>query len=228
MPPPSCYICGSAPGVTKDHVFPRSLFEKPLPLDMITAPACGVCQQGIQPDEEVFRNFVAAGSYGDEAARAMWEGKVAGSFRNSPGLKTAFINSMKTVEWKSPGGVILGDVTVVRGDKGRTENVIRKIVRGLYFKDAGQPMPLDVRFHIEQVSPMSPSVPDLVMDMFHSIDLRTVGDIVRYKFRVADDEPGATAAWMAFYSKMMFLTITVPNAFQPSSTDPVAGATDAE
>lgn len=52
-------------------MFPRCLFEKQLPMDMITALACMACQQGIQPDEEVFRNFVAAGSYGDETAREM-------------------------------------------------------------------------------------------------------------------------------------------------------------
>ena len=152
----TCYICGSAPGTTKDHVFPQSLFIKPLPANMITAPACDPCQQAIQPDEEVFRNFVAAGSYGDETARALWEGKVAGSFDNSPGLRTTFVKSIKTIEWKSPGGVILGDVTVVEADRVRTENVIRKMVRGLFYRDSGERvMPTDVRFHIEQITPMT-------------------------------------------------------------------------
>lgn len=221
MPPPTCYVCGSAPGTTKDHIFPRCLFVSPLPQDMLTSPACSACQQAIQPDEEVFRNFVAAGSYGDATARALWEGKVAGSFENSPGLRTTFANSIKTMEWKSPGGVILGDVTVVEADKARTENVIRKIVRGLYCKATGdQVMPFDVRYHIEQVSPMTQPLPDLVMDIYHGIDLRTVGDIVRYKFQIVAGEPRMTVSWMAFYGRMMFIALTWPESSQlPAPAD---------
>lgn len=97
-----CYICGEVRKPTRDHVFPRCLFVSPLPQEMLTAPACEACQQSIQPDEEVFRNFVAAGSYADETARALWEGKVAGSFANSPALRATFVDSIKTLEWKSP------------------------------------------------------------------------------------------------------------------------------
>lgn len=226
--PKHCYICGSAPGTTKDHIFPKSLFIPPLPQDMLTAPACGPCQQAIQPDEEVFRNFVAAGSYGDVTARALWEGRVAGSFTNSPGLRTTFLNSIKTMEWKSPGGVILGDMTVVEGDRERTENVVHKIVRGLYFKDSGeQVMPFDVRYHIEQVTPMTATMPDSVMDVYHGIDLRTVGDDVRYKFQIVTEEPRSTVLWMAFYGKMMFVALTWPEAVQVGEVDPNAGRADA-
>lgn len=208
----TCYICGSAPGTTKDHVFPKCLFTPPLPQDMLTAPACQTCQQSIQPDEEVFRNFVAAGSYGDATARALWEGKVAGSFANSPALRTTFFSSLRTIEWKTPGGVILGDVTVAEADKDRTENVICKMVRGLYFKDSGeQVMPLDVRYHIEQITPMTEPLPPLVMDACREMALRTVGGDVRYKFQIVDSEPRTTLCWMAFYGKMMFIVTTGPN-----------------
>jgi hypothetical protein len=190
----TCYICGEAPGPTKDHVFPKCLFVPPLPVDMITAPACRACQQDIQPDEEVFRNFVAAGSYGDATARALWEGKVAGSFENSPGLRTTFINSMKTIEWKSPGGVILGDLTVDSGE---------------------QVMPFNVRYHIEQITPMTEPLPEQVMVIIHGIDVRTVGDDVRYKFQIVDDEPRATVSWLAFYGKMQFFVMTWPEDAGP-------------
>jgi hypothetical protein len=217
LPIKTCYICGEAPGPTKDHVFPKCLFVPPLPVDMITAPACGACQQDIQPDEEVFRNLVAAGSYGDATARALWEGKVAGSFENSPGLRTTFINSMKTIEWKSPGGVILGDLTVVEGDKERTEKVIRKMVRGLFYMDSGeQVMPFNVRYHIEQITPMTELLPEQVMGIIHGIDVRTVGDGVRYKFQIVNDELRATVSWLAFYGKMQFLVMTWPDAAGPT------------
>jgi hypothetical protein len=223
-----CYICGSASGLTKDHVFPKCLFVPPLPQDMLTAPACRACQQRIQPDEELFRNFVAAGSYSDATARALWETKVAGSFVNSPGMRTTFVNSVRTMEWKSPGGVILGDLTVVEGDKDRTENVLRKIVRGLHFLDSGgQVMPFDVRYRIEQVTPMNAPMPESVMDIYHGMELRTVGDAVRYKFQIIADEPRATASWMEFYGKMMFVVFTWPDDVELPERPPVPGKTEA-
>lgn len=207
-----CYICGSADGTTKDHVFPQCLFARPLPQDMLTAPACGDCQQLLQPDEEIFRNFVVAGSYGDATARALWETKVTGSFANSPGLRTTFIKSVDTMEWKSSGGIILGDVTVVEADRDRTENVLRKIVRGLYFLDSGgDVMPSGLRHHVEQVSPMSKPLPKSVMDIYQGIDIRTVGDVVRFKFQIVAEEPRMTISWMAFYGRMMFIVWTRPN-----------------
>lgn len=214
-------------------MFPKCLFVPPLPQDMITAPACEACQQAIQPDEEVFRNFVAAGSYGDETARALWEGKVAGSFKNSPGLRTTFVDSIKTIEWKSPGGVILGDVTVVEADKDRTENVIRKMVRGLFYKDSGgQVMPFDVSSRIEQVTPMTEPLPRQVMDIYDRIELRTVGDDVRYKFQIVDSEPRMTVSWMAFYGRMMFIALTWPRGIAlpapAGEDDPDARRADAD
>ena len=210
--PKLCYICGSEPSSTKDHIFPQCLFVPPLPSDILTAPACGDCQQGIQPDEEVFRNFVVAGSYGDPTARALWETKVAGSFANSPGLRVTFVNAIRTMEWKSPGGIVLGDLTVVDGNKRRTENVLRKIVRGLFYLDSGDEiMPFDVRYHIEQITPMSDPMPGAAMGIYHGIDLRTIGDDVRFKFQIVAAEPRMTVSWMAFYGKTMFIVWTWPD-----------------
>lgn len=69
------------------HIFPRGLFNRPVPPDVLTAPACEGCQQTLQPDEEYFRTFAAAGAYQDASARELWEGRITRSFDNSPGLR---------------------------------------------------------------------------------------------------------------------------------------------
>lgn len=144
-----CYVCaGTGVKLTKDHIFPRGLFPPPLPRDMLTAPACEECQQRLQPDEEYFRTLVASGAYSDETARELWDGKIKRSFDNSPGFRQTFANAIRVMEWKSPGGIVLGDIPVIEGDQERTGNVLRKIVRGVFYLGSGRTvMPFDVKFN---------------------------------------------------------------------------------
>lgn len=84
----SCYICGADDARARDHLFPGLRFSRPLPPDMLTAPACEECQQRLQPDEEYFRTFAAAGSYPapirTSLPRKLSEGRIKRSFDNRP------------------------------------------------------------------------------------------------------------------------------------------------
>lgn len=207
-------MCGNDGARTRDHVFPRALFPRgtlpahpPPPI----VPACDGCQQRLQPDEEYFRTLVASGAYADSVARDLWEGQIARSFDNSPGLRQLFASAIRTMEWISPGGAFIGEVTGVEGDRERIGNVLMKIVRGLYYLDSGRTvMPFDVHFNYAQVSPMTPPFPEEVMDVIHGMPLRTVGDVVRYKFELSPDEPRIIVSWFAFYSRSMFVVWTRP------------------
>jgi hypothetical protein len=166
---------------------------------VLTAPACEGCQQSLQPDEEYFRTFAAAGAYQDASARELWEGRITRSFDNSPGFRRSFANAIRSMEWKSPGGVILGDVIGLEGNREPIGNVLRKIVRGMFYLDSGGTvMPFDVKFNFSQVSPMTPPLPEEVMDLLHGMPLRTVGDVVRYKFELSVDDPRFIVSWFAF------------------------------
>ena len=110
-------------------------------------------------------------------------------------------------------------------------NVLRKIVRGLFYLDSGgQVMSHDVQFNFSQVSPMTPPLPDEVMDLIHGMQLRTVGDVVRFKFELCPEEPRMIVTWMAFYGRSMFAIWTWPDdvelpvpAGPPAEADPDAG-----
>lgn len=53
-----CLYChGNAD--SKDHVPPRSLLERPFPKNLITVPACVLCNNGFSLDEQYFRDGLA-------------------------------------------------------------------------------------------------------------------------------------------------------------------------
>lgn len=101
------------------------------------------------------------------------------------------------------------------GDRDRFGNVLRKIVRGLFYVETGSVMPSDLRWGFEQVTPQSPKVPDETRDLIRSMPLRKVGKQVRYKFGIAPEEPRLTLAWLAFYNRTMFLIHTLPEGNSP-------------
>jgi hypothetical protein len=81
----------------------------------------------------------------------------------------------------------------------RIGNVLRKIVRGLFYLDSGGTvMPFDVKFNYSQVSPMTPPLPDEVMDLIHGMPLRTVGEVLRFKFELFPGDPRMIVSWFAF------------------------------
>jgi hypothetical protein len=88
---------------------------------------------------------------------------------------------------------------------------LRKIVRGLsYLERGGTVMPLDLDWNFCQESPLTERPPGFVMELFHGFPLRTVGEIVRYKFAFPEEEPRVTVSWMAFYGRTMFTVWTGP------------------
>lgn len=54
-----CALCGIRPATTAEHVPAKSLFAKPRPNDLITVPACALCNQGSQANDDYFRKTLA-------------------------------------------------------------------------------------------------------------------------------------------------------------------------
>lgn len=205
-----CYICGSAEGDTRDHVFPKGLWPPPRPADLPTAPACLDCQRAHALDEEYFRTIVAGGAYANETARNLWDGKIKRSFDRSPGLRERLRQSIRQMDVTTPAGIILGRAEGWEGDRDRIGRVLKKIVRGLFYLERGDLLADDVAWIHQQVSPLTERVPEVSMEIIQQLPLRKVGDVVTYKFGFPAEEPNLTLTWVAFYERTMFLTATVP------------------
>lgn len=73
--------------------------------------------------------------------------------------------------------------------------MLRKIVRGLSYLGRGRTvMPFDLDWDYFHESPLTGRPPDFVMGMFHGMPLRTVEDVVRYKFTFPPEEPRVTVS----------------------------------
>jgi hypothetical protein len=226
--PSDCYICGAPDARTMDHIFPKSLWSPPYPEDALTAPACHDCQKRLAPDETYFRTVAAASGAGrDPSARKLWEGKVIRSFDRDRRYREKLAGALRRIDWHTRGGVYLGPLVGLEGDLERIGNGLRKIVRGLSYLERGQTvMPFDLDWNYFHESPLTGRPLDFAMEMFHGLPLRTVGDVVRYKFTFPPKEPRVTVSWLAFYGRTMFTVWTGPN--DPSELDRLIPSAEAD
>jgi len=132
----TCVYCVKRPGLTRDHVPPKSFFPKPRPSDLITVPACRSCNREAGKDEEL---FLAAFMFGEAgvslAGKKLWDEKLHRMYDKNRGLRRRIAKSMHSVDIFTPGGVFLGRGLGVRLEEERINRVVTKIIRGLYYHE---------------------------------------------------------------------------------------------
>jgi hypothetical protein len=129
-----CIYCGNKPGITKDHVPPKNLFPKPRPTNMVTVPCCDECQNKYKKDEDVFVAWINFGPAGvTKQGKALWDQKLKRTYKKDLGVKKVIANSFKQINLVTPGGIYLGKKLVVLIDQKRLTNVLKKIIRGLFW-----------------------------------------------------------------------------------------------
>lgn len=193
--PEQCYLC-EAEATTRDHIPPRSYFEK-VPVNIITVPACEKCNASLRKDEEYYRAALTMECYErSDVARRMWDGRVVPSLwrKGFDGFRKRLLNQTGLV--RLPTGVLR---TLVVGEGQRVATVIRKIIRGLHFQLQGS------RIAAEDVL------------IFRDIDCpRQLGRITRHwseldmgeEFRCRYQFTGSDGAiWIEFYRAVWWLAL---------------------
>lgn len=143
-----CYLCGDKPADTRDHIFPKNLFPRPLPSNLPTVPSCGECNNSLSNDEELFRAFLASGlAFETSLGYRIWTERVRPSLQmNRRGFKTLLRRLTKEVKLLSPNGISVGNTMRMEVEQERINRVLKKIEMGLYYLDTGQPLPEEVQF----------------------------------------------------------------------------------
>jgi len=147
----------------------------------------------------------------------MWDEKVFGStLRRSPKLKKTLVDSLRKVEFKSPGGIYLGYHHEIAFNRSRVDRIIEKSVRGLYRHHLGcrlrSKSSFDIIFNpkFEKLKAIG-----LVADFGPPIRIGD-GKVVQYRFAYASESPEHSIWWLMFYGTTNVIVLV--NAEEPEGS----------
>ena len=208
-----CYLCGSRLASTRDHLFPSSLFNKPLPTNLPPRlPACTECNNALSSDEELFRVFVASGmAYETEPGFHIWGERIRPDLKGRrPRLKPIIRSHIRKSRVISESGALLGHTLVLEMDRETINRVLRKIAKGLYYLDTGSVLPENVQILIDYANGkperfISPPLDEAIKGA-KKVDL---GDgVVTYWRNTIKDDPTNSITWLKFYEDKLFMICT--------------------
>lgn len=200
-----CVYCGKKPGNTRDHVPPQNLFPKPKPVNMLTVPCCRDCQAKFKKDEDVFMAWITLGPAGESTAgRMLWEQKLKRTYEKDSGVKKVMRRSCKPVDLRTPAGIYLGKRLTITIDAERKDNVLKKIVRGLFWVEYKERLPEDISIEVYGINGVGEEIGNLIARTYEAT---TFWEGI-FEYRHARAPESFESYWvMSFYRRNYFVAI---------------------
>lgn len=129
----------TAGGATREHVVAKSLFPRLArhQLGNLIAPSCLACNASFKRDEEYARMLLATYAAHSAAGGFVWNDLERGAVRQRAAEFKDVQRGFRYVNAKTEAGIELGVKPTVAVDWPRIEAVVRKWVRGFFFKETG-------------------------------------------------------------------------------------------
>lgn len=200
----TCYLCGSKQADTRDHIFPKNLFPRPMPANLPTGPACRESNNSFSDDEELFRALVTSGmAYETTSGRHIWDKRVRPSLQqNRRGFKT-LLRKLVT-EVKLPSGSALA----LEFKPERVNRVLSKIAKGLYYIDRGESLPNNVKLLFRYDEPRKLIEPPLD-EAIKGAKKTVLGEnVIVYWRNTVEGDPANSMTWLVFNRFHCFLILT--------------------
>lgn len=189
--------------MTRDHVPPRSIFRStPGPDDLITVPSCYFCNRGASKHDEYFNIVVKLGI----------------DRNRFPNENADSVNTIKNLAMPESLGFARFLLQRYRTnssrfivDRDRVGIVLRRIVRGLFYREIGMRLPEFVPFEFVSIEDQPRKAAELTGVTDHlAASLQTIGGgVFRYAFaQCALPDPFVTAWLLAFYDHRRFFCFT--------------------
>jgi hypothetical protein len=174
-----CCYCGINEATTKDHVPPKSIFNKPRPSDLITVPCCFQCNNAASISDEKFKAFLGmhVASQGGEAERLFKEGVLA-TVKHNNGLRHEILSSMYPVDIETKGGK---GIAVPWNNEAHDET-IERITRGLFFYHYATAIPSHIKMTVYWFSQTPEGWTDDMLD-----ENSIANGLFKYKYRKVED-----------------------------------------
>ncbi len=197
MPKPLCAICGVRDGITKDHIPPRSIFVKPYPNNLITVPACPACNNGSNQYDEIFAAMlglhVARGE--QQAQRRMFNERALKILGKNQRLARDTLKTARPVEIRTPSGVIVEQASAILWDSRSHDEVITRIVRGLYYRHYGEILGARAVVKPYWFRELGPKLRAVAA----GLNTVTIGDVFTYHYGRTEKSPLCSAWLFEFY-----------------------------
>jgi hypothetical protein len=205
---PRCVYCGSEElRLTRDHVPPKCLFPRPRP-QLITVPACHLCNDSFKRDDQYFRIAVIAEAvHRNDQATELWRDRVAP--RMGAGLQRTLLRTLQRTELRTPAGLVVGRGAAIPFDPGRINRVVKRIVQGLLWHHY-QSRPTDAHFDI-YFNPDLNLLP--LAELLSATNLNSIGDnVFRYRHGTVNGDPDSSVWGLQFYGHTHFFIVVLSNS----------------
>ena len=207
-----CYICGIENADSVDHIPPKNLFLKKYRnkgSDLVTVPAHQKCNKKFEKDDEYFRYFLLIPAYWEsELARELWDAKIAKQIHRleSKGFKNYLIQHLIPVELSTPSGIYLGDAEAAALDPKRTDRVIKRIARGIFYKKTQNILPLKWSVDVQMLHPVHRK--DRIKLETQERLISIGNGIFKYFWRHTQEDKRISLFWFVFFDCVDFLVFT--------------------
>lgn len=140
-----CYLCRQRPAVTWDHVPPQNIFPIQAQFKGFKLPACNECNNEFSKDDEYFRDVLTMAATNADATEVLQEKTIPSITRPWAQLQRVrkidrIIETTFPMPIISQSGLQLPTQLAHKFDSERTSRVCERIVRGLYYHIANEPL----------------------------------------------------------------------------------------
>lgn len=211
-----CVYCGEALATTRDHVVSKGLYVAPYPDNLLTVPACRLCNQRKSASEDSLRDFLSLDLLSAPApeARSLFKSTVARSVvRNRSKVARELVQHGRRIPIYSPGGLFAGFVFAVDLPGDPVSTTLEFMVRGLYFALCGACLDPTARVEIHR----SMTTPREFASIWDQATLAgypcfTQGTAFRCLYAQLPLDPSRSVWALQFYERTAFMAETNPRA----------------
>ena len=202
-----CAICGNNKATTRDHVPPKGIFPKPRP-DLITVPACSVCNNGDSALDDLFKVFLSFQAVDkSEIGSRLFHEKTLRTLNFNKKLLNYIKNESKDIETTNQDGVLVS-ATGVLWDSNAHDQVISRTIKGLYYHHFGSPLPSDTILNVHWLK----KVPVKIEERLHLFTTEVIGENqVIYKYFIDKKNPKYSTWIFEFYGAHWASGYSIPS-----------------
>lgn len=212
MTPEECAYCGSSDRITRDHIPPKGLFPTPRPSDLITVPACYVCNKGFELDDEYFVTSIGLRD-GVRKTREgkQFVGKVMRSLQRPAAAKFAGMIASQ-IQFADAAAPHLNLPPGTQGfvmDAIRLRRTAERITKGLLFNQTGKSLPATHELRALLLEDLPVPVSNYYLSLLAGVTpVELAGGRFAYITRTAVDDRFSSIWLLDFYADANFLVLS--------------------